>query len=377
MSQIPFVNQLGDAIETAIGRDAERSAAVGTPVAEPERRQRLPRLAARRQRLPRLAARRNWRRAGLVLAVLAVAGATAAVAQTLQHSTRLVAGGIACYAGAGTDAPPYYNVEAQGRTPEAACKQVFRTDGPAALGQPRVKLVACADPHGYVAVFKATGAAAQCGSEGMSPLQAKPYAAAQSRVDRLVAALATIGANQRCIAPSMLVHDSQRALSRLGWRNWHAQLHPQPVGEGSCGLFEGTGSSFSDPTASLDAAHHVVWIVSGPIPTLILLTASQDMKLLRASGKQCYTPAGARALVREALPSTGVQIEFALTQEPRGEQVAYAQHAYDRGCTIVGTITAAPRGQIVRAWLNAKSAPAAPSSGPWPGLAQAPQPRSR
>jgi hypothetical protein len=365
MSQIPFVNQLGDAIETAIERDAARSAAVGTPGAEPERQ----------QRLTRAAVGGKWRRASLVLAVLAVAGATAAIAQTLQHSTRLVAGGIACYAGAGTDAPPYYNVEAKGRTPEAACKQVFRTDGPAALGQPGVKLVACADPHGYVAVFKATGASAQCGSAGMSPLQAKPYAAAQSRVDRLVAALAAIGANHRCVAPSTLVGDSQRELDRLGWRGWHAQLHAQPVGQRGCGLFEGTGSSFSDPTASLDAVHHTVWIVSGPIPALIQLTASQDMKLRQASGEHCYTPAGARALVRDALASAGVQIQFALTREPRGEQVAYAQHAYDRGCTIVGTIMAAPRGRIVRAWLNAKSAPAAPSSGPWPGLLQAPQPR--
>ena len=98
---------------------------------------------------------------------------------------------------------------------------------------------------------------------------------------------------------STLVRDSQQALDRLGWRGWHAQFHRQPFGEGGCGLFEGTGSSFSDPTASLDATHHVVWIMSGPIPALIQLTASQDMKLLRGSGGHCYTPAGARALVRE------------------------------------------------------------------------------
>ena len=127
------------------------------------------------------------------------------------------------------------------------------------------------------------------------------------------------------------MRDSQRALDRLGWRGWHAQFHRQPVGEGGCGLFEGTGSSFSDPTASLDATHHVVWIVSGPIPALIQLTASQDMKLLRASGDHCYTPAGARALVRDTVASARVQVEFALTREPRGEKVAYAQHAYDRG----------------------------------------------
>ena len=350
MSQIPFIDQLGDAIETAIERDAVRSAATG-----------------RRSR-------RKWRRTGLVLAVLAVAGATAAVAaQRLQHSTRLVAGGIACYAGAGTDASSYYNVEALGRTPEAACKQVFRTDGPASLGQPGVKLVACADPHGYVAVFKATGAVAQCGSEGMSPLQGEQYATAQSRVDRLVAALAAVGANRRCIPPSTLVRDSQQALDRLGWRGWHAQFHRQPFGEGGCGLFEGTGSSFSDPTASLDATHHVVWIMSGPIPALIQLTASQDMKLLRASGDHCYTPAGARALVRDTVASARVQVEFALTREPRGATVPSSARVrprlHDRRDDLRSTSRTGRPGLAER-----EVGAGGTGSGPWPGMLQAGQP---
>ena len=243
MSDIPYVNQLGDAIEAAIAREQP----------------------ARRRQLPRIGGLRGRRGAAVMLAVLAIGGAAAALAHTLQNSTALVTGGIACYPGTGTDASAYYNVEADGRSPQAACARVFRTDGPVALGQPGVKLVACADPHGFVAVFRASGAADQCRSERMSPLHARPYAAAQARVDRLVAALTVIGASRPCIPPATLVGDVQHALDRLGWSGWHAQIRHN-LGEGGCGLYEGTGSSFSDPTASLDAAHHVVWVVPGPIP---------------------------------------------------------------------------------------------------------------
>jgi hypothetical protein len=346
MSDIPYVNQLGDAIEAAIARNQE---------------------SAPRWRQPRVGLLRGRRGLSVVLATLAIGGGAAALAHTLQNSTALVAGGIACYAGAGTGASAYYNVEADGRSPQAACVRVFRTDGPAALARPGVKFVTCADPHGYVAVFRASGAAAQCRSEGMSRLQTGSYAVAQARVDRLVQALARIGASRPCIPPATLVGEVQGALDHRGWSGWHARLHHNPGG-GGCGLFEGTGSSFSDPTASLDAAHHVVWIVPGPIPSLIRLTGPIDLKLLRASGRHCFTPASARALVRETLGSADATIRFALTQEPAGEEVAYAQHAYDRGCTIVGTVTAAPYGRTINAWLNSKSAPpetrgAAPSPG--------------
>lgn len=339
MSDIPYINQLGDAIEAAIAREQE---------------------SARSRRLPGVGVLRGRRGVSVVLAALAIGGAAVALAQTLQNSTALVAGGIACYAGTGTGASAYYDVEADGRSPQAACVRVFRTDGPAALARPGVKFVACADPHGYVAVFRASGATAQCRSERMSPLRTRSYAAAQSRVDRLVRALASIGASRRCIPPATLVGDVQGALDRRGWSGWHAQLQHNSGG-GGCGLFEGTGSSFSDPTASLDAGHHVVWIVAGPIPSLIRLTGRVDLKLLRASGRNCFTPASARALVRETLGSADATIKFALTQEPAGLQVAYAQRAYDRGCTIVGSVTAAPYGRTINAWLNSKSAP--PDSG--------------
>jgi hypothetical protein len=340
MSQVPFVEMLGDAIEAAISRERAPS---------PLRVRRL----------------RRHHRLAVVLVALAIGGAAVAVAETLQNSTGLVTGGIVCYAGTGTggSVEMYANVEANGRSPETACADVFRTDGPAALARPGVKLTACADPNGFVAVFKATGAIDQCRAQGMSPLAAQSYAAAQSTVDRLVRVLNDLGANRACIAPSVLVGEAQQVLDRLGWSGWRAQLQRQPAVSGGCGLFLGTGSSFSDPTASLDASHHAVWITAGPIPSLIALTAPLDRELLQASGRRCYTTAEAQSLVRSAFAPARVQIRFALTQEPKGESWAYAQQAYDRGCTIVGSITPAPYGRVADVWLNSKAGRAEPFGG--------------
>lgn len=362
MSEIPFVNRLGDAIDAAIVRE--------TAARADDR-------ATSRSWFPGLGAVRSRRGAAVVLAVLAIGGGAAALAQTLQSPTALVAGGIACYAGTGTGAPSaYFDIEANGRSPQTACAQVFRTDGPARLGLPGVTLVPCADPHGYVAVFQSTGAAGQCHSQGMSALAPRPYAAAEVRVDRLVDALARIGASRPCIAPSTLVRDVQAELDRRGWSGWRARLQEQPAGQGACGMFQATGSSASDPTASLDAGHRVVWVVSGPIPSLVALTGPLDLKLLQASGRGCYTPAGARGLVRKALASANVEIRFLLTREPPDGQMAYAQRAYDRGCTIVRSVWAAPYGRVVDAWLNSRTARPAPTASPSQGAFMPPQPAS-
>lgn len=372
MSQIPFVNLLGEAIEAAISHEEARSPRGIASGRGP----------GRRWRLPGVGVLLGHRRVSVVLVALVIGGGAVAVAETLQNSTALVTGGIVCYAGTGMGASVqmYANVEANGRSPEAACADVFRTDGPAALGRPGVNLIACADPHGYVAVFRATGVADQCQAEGMSALQARSYTVAQSSVDRLVRALNKIGASRTCMAPRLLAADVQHVLDRLGWSGWRAQLQRQPTGSGSsgasprsaptalhasssCGLFLGTGSSFSDPTASLDAGHRVVWIAAGPIPSLLALTGPLDRELLQASGQHCYTPAGALSLVRKALASARVQVKSALTQEPAGGGWAYAQHAYDQGCTIVAAIAPAPYGRTVDAWLNSKSGPREPFGG--------------
>lgn len=349
MSHVPFVDQLGDSLESAAARHLATDGA--------------PRGAWWR----RISPSRRRTRVIAVLAVLALAGG-GALAATQQSSVTLVAGGLACYAGTGADSSAYFDVEPNGRSPLAACAAVFRKDGPAALAAPGVKLLACTDPHGYIAVFEAAkDADDQCRRLGMSQFQAAPYAAAQSTVDGLVAALGRLHPSAGCVPVRTLRSEVQAVLVRLGWSGWHAEQQRTPS-PGRCGLFEGTGASFSDPTASIDAGRRVVWVVAGPLPRLLRLAGPLDLRLLRASGRRCYDPAGARALVERSLARANVALAFALTREPRGGGWAFAQGNYNRGCTIVSAIWPATVGARIDVWLNAKSGAAVPPNGnPAPG----------
>ncbi len=346
MSQIPYVNQLGNALEAAISADAGRAETAG------------------RRAHPRIRVPRGRGRLIVVFAVLALTGG--AWAATQQSSVSLVADGIACYGGSGTGASAYFDVEANGRSPQAACAAVFRADGPSALRSPQ-KLVACAGTH-FVAVFERTRSGGQCRRLDMAPLQSARYAAGERTLDALVSALSKLGAGRNCVPVGILTAEVEGVLRRLGWTGWRARLQAVPRSAGRCGLFEGTGSSFSDPTASIDSQRHIVWIVNGPLPSLLALTGPLDFRLLRASGRRCYTPAGARALARDALTPAHVKVAFAVTSEPAGGGWAYAQSAYSRGCAIVVSIAAAAAGRTVDVWINSKSAPRiATGEAPSPG----------
>jgi hypothetical protein len=239
MSEIQFVNALGDAIEAAI---AERA-------------------SSRDRRRSRRWVLRGRGRLIVALAVLLLGGA--AFAATLQSSRSLATAGLACYEGTGTDASAYYDVENHGRSPQAACAEVFRASGPRALAAPGVQLIACVDPHGYVAVFRSNGAPGQCTGLRMSPLQTASYALAEAGVQRLLRQLRPLTRGGACVPAHTLEADADRVLRQLGWRGWHTALRQQLSHRGPCARFEATGSSISDPAASLDAKHRTVWIVSG------------------------------------------------------------------------------------------------------------------
>jgi hypothetical protein len=241
MSQIPFVNALGDAIDRAIANEA------------PEPRRRWIRVPRGRGRLT------------VVLATLAVGGA--AYAATQQSETKLVTAGLACIGGRNLNAPDgSYDVEPHGRSPQAACAQV--------MGVPASKLVACRDPHGYVIVFEADGRSRQCRRLGLPPLQVAPFLVAAKRVDELARHLWRFKTTQRCIPFRTLQHRVQDVLTRLGWTGWHAVIerrsHGDPAGGGRCGMFEATGRYVSDPTASIDGQNDVVSILRSP-PLRVLL----------------------------------------------------------------------------------------------------------
>jgi hypothetical protein len=106
-------------------------------------------------------------------------------AHLLFPARSLVAGGIACYQGTDTNASAYFDIEANGHTPQDACRGVFATCGPSALGVPGVRVATCSTPSGYVAVFKAKGSAGQCQQLGRSPVDTRAYAAAAGNVETL------------------------------------------------------------------------------------------------------------------------------------------------------------------------------------------------
>jgi hypothetical protein len=238
MSEIRFVRALGEAIETAIADQ--------------------PSISSR----PRLRLRRLHLRGRLMVAVGLMVLGGAAFAATRQNSTTLATSGLACYEGASTRASAYYDVDARGHSPQVACAEVFGTSGPRALAHRGVKLVACANPHGYVAVFKANGSTGQCEQLGMTPLAAAGYTAAEARVQRLVSRLRALTPRGACVPVPRLLADVRRALGELGWQGWHPAIQHQ-LGGGPCGRFEATGSSSSGPAASLDSQRKTIWIVAG------------------------------------------------------------------------------------------------------------------
>jgi hypothetical protein len=231
MSQIPFVNQLGDALEEAF------------ITASPAPRRRPTR-------------GRRW----IVPAVVAVALAGgAAAASTLFNSTKLAVDGIGCYAGSGTGASQTFDV--YGPSPIAACRRVFRAQH-SPLGDPRVKLIACeGGPGPLVMVFKAQGQA-QCHRLGLSSLPGS-YAPAADRVAALDRALLSLVRGRDCVAPAELSDEVNAALVRLGWSGWRAKLLSSTGQTGACANLGFNSSGAPDPSGSLDATNRVVIIFRG------------------------------------------------------------------------------------------------------------------
>ena len=185
-------------------------------------------------------------------------------AHPLFAATSFVAGGIACYQGTDTNASAYFDIEANGRTPQDACRGVFATSGPSALGARGVRLTACSTPSGYVAVFKAKGSAGQCQQLGMSPVDTSACAAAAGNVETLARDLRRIWVSRDCVPTHTLIADAQGLLNKLGFNGWRATAGRERRPGGPCGMFTATGATYFDPTASLDPQTHTLSIDSGP-----------------------------------------------------------------------------------------------------------------
>jgi hypothetical protein len=222
MSEIPFVNQLGDAIE---------------------------KMATERTRPKRQRVRRVFAGVGVVCVVAAGAATAASV---FKDSERLVAAGVQCYEKTSDFQHSSAHPVVGEQTPVEAC---------AAMLGDSVPRVACVDgAERAVAVIPGTSAAA-CERLGLAPLPAD-YGETRERfraLERDVAALETSG----CIPPREFTQRLQALLDRTGWTGWKARLRLD-VEDGPCGFARGlTGDGRLTLEGGLDARGRQVFVFGG------------------------------------------------------------------------------------------------------------------
>ncbi len=339
MSQITFVNLLGDALERAIASETA-----------PERE------AAHRRRWPQLPSGRGR----LILALAALVLAGGALATTLHSPTRLAAGGVSCSEGTSNHSPGLEGVPLSGLSPIAACLREYRRLGATALTARGTRFIACQQPGFMVDVMVADGRPKQCRRLGL--LELPPgYSQASSRVALLERSLGHLQRGRDCIAPSVLASEIRRLLARLGFVGWKPELEPSaPVeSSGPCAQFPGSDTQPSDPYLALDPTHRVVLIGGGPPLSVQRLRDRVEPRLILESGSRCLSLHHAKTLARTALSHRGWVVRFALTRELLGQQFdPPRQRRYESGCTVVVTVLAAAARRTMDVWLNTRSAPA-------------------
>ncbi|HEV7937465.1 MAG TPA: hypothetical protein VGP18_05515 [Solirubrobacteraceae bacterium] len=347
MSDIPFVNQLGDAIDTAVARPARRTAWLSQ-------------------------LRSN--RAAIVLVALVALSSGVALASGLLTSNspiELATAGPMCFTSASLrDGSGPANNDL---LPIPACTQTRRL-----LGQPARPLVACVSDHppdGYsgVAVFPGSGSDA-CEHAGLKPLPAG-YLSALSRVATLEASLVkldTVG----CVSPARLAARVQMLLNKGGWVSWHASLRTDPAG-GPCGSVMGfTGGSNTSFQGSIYAPDRQITVFAEPYPSTLKLLHSPNgtESLLPTTGRRCYNQTAIHQLVRRWLGASSRSVRYdvsverlTLAERARDEQAIGdqspasgglndgRQRQLAAGCAVIAGIDSAPDGYnlIVDVWQGA------------------------
>lgn len=223
MSEIPFVNQLGDAIEKMAVQHTRR----------------------RRRYVPRVSA---------AVAALCVVVAGVATASTfLNDGERLVAAGVECY----EKTSDFHRSGAQpivgARSPVEACSAMLGDD---------VARVACVDGAERMVAVVPGNSPAACERLGLAPLPAD-YGQARQRLralERNVAEIETGG----CIPPRVFAQRLQALLDGTGWTGWKAQLRLD-VADGSCGYARGLtgGDGGLSLEGGLDPRRRLVFVYGG------------------------------------------------------------------------------------------------------------------
>jgi len=306
MSDIPFVNRLGDAMDAAIAAPA--------PARRPLRGRR--RLGA------------------LALAVLVLGAGGVTVARLASDPEQLAIGSVACY-----ERPDLTGdvsvLNTDGGSPVAACAEAWRSEGRTAP-----PLVACARGEA-VAVIPGRGATA-CARNGLDELPPR-YARARARLARLSVEIGALEASADCIAPRSLARRAQALLDRSGWTGWRAVVRRDTAGP--CGRIAlPTGGPALDVSGALVFDRRELRVGTGaPYALGRMLYGERPLaaRLMDSSGERCFTPRDLRHHSRAVLAPTGKPVSFRYGHLPRDSGIESPRgDRYERGCAIV--VGAAP-----------------------------------
>lgn len=302
MSEIPYVNRLGDAIEDA--------------VAAPER-------ARRRRRRP------GRRFGGLAVAAFLLGAGGVTVAAVLDDPEKLATRSIACYDRASLEADVAVpGVDA--RPPAELCADVLQTGAPLAV---------CVRAES-IAVFP--GPADTCARLGLRPVP-ETYAAARDRLAVLSRELRELEDGRDCIEPDRLARRAQAVLGRRRWEGWRAIVGRGDLSGGPCGWIHlPGGDGRATLGGALDAERRELLVSAGPPRSLfrrLYGEGSAADRLFEASGERCFTVEELRSHARDRLGGHGDEVAFVVdtTPQPASEQLEppARQQRYDEGCAVV------------------------------------------
>jgi hypothetical protein len=305
MSEIPFVKQLGDAIEQAAAM--------------------------------RIATRRNRIRRRIVVGAVGFAVAASGVAAAsgvFSSAEQLASTAVGCYERASLDSNVAVLSTGE-ESPVDTCTRVLHTSAP---------LTACM-ADGSVAVFP--GGAAVCDRLGLAPLPAG-YAPARAKVNALARDVSALETSADCISPQVLAQRVQGLLDRTpDWAGWRTTLRLD-VEDGPCGSVTGMGGDGSRSIeGSLDAdGRHVMVFGGAARSTTDLLYVGDDAlapAIEHASGERCYTTAGLEAMARQRVARTGRAVSFR-TSRMNGEPIDARAQRMQEGCAIVFDVRPAADG---------------------------------
>jgi hypothetical protein len=292
MSQIPFVDRLGDAIDVAIAADPK---------------------AARRR------SRRRVRRVGLLaVAAVLVIGGTVAAAELLTEPEKLAATEVDCLydpaSGGGVGIHP------GGQDPVAACRAFLAGQGKALVeggSLPAVpkSLVACVRPDvGKVVVI--AGHQGDCERYKLGALPAE-YTPAREQVAELERELRAIEARAECIPLEELTRQVQVLLDRSGWTGWAATPRPD-VSDGPCGHVLQVAEGGKRTLELVPGSRQLLVIGESPRATVELLNRLSPA-LVQESRAGCFTVEALKARVRERFAPTGRQVTFDVAETLSGK----------------------------------------------------------